>query len=87
MSSKSYNTHFGTAVSNRLAAGQLTQATVAASAGTTVSYLNQTMTGRKRPSPQWADLIADVLNMNSQERANLHAAAAMDHGFKLDLTK
>jgi hypothetical protein len=80
-----YN-HFGTSVSAALAERRLSQIDLATALGRWAAYVNQTMTGVKSPSAQWADLVADVLKLSRAKRAELHAAAARDHGFKLDLT-
>lgn len=83
-SSKAYNSNFGREVSNSLASRNTTQSALATATGTTAAYVNQTITGVKRPSARWADLIADVLQLPDDERRKLHLAAAKDHGFKLD---
>jgi hypothetical protein len=77
--------HFGTSVSAALAERRLSQIDLATALGRSAAYVNQTMTGVKSPSAQWAD-VADVLKLSCAKRAELHAVAARDHGFKLDLT-
>jgi cyanate lyase len=77
---------FGASVSAALAERQLSQADLAEALGRSPAYLNQTMTGTKPASAKWADLVADTLKLSRAKRAELHAAAARDHGFKLDLT-
>lgn len=86
MSRNKYS-NFGRVVSTSLSTRLLTQVDLSVATGVSPSYTNQIMTGRKRASPLWADLIADVLNMPDAERRRLHKAAAIDHGFKLDLKK
>lgn len=83
MVKKEYNTNFGRAASSMLSARSSTQTNLAASTGKSLSYVNQTMTGAKRPSAQWADLIADAMGLDDEERTKLHIAAAKDHGFNL----
>lgn len=78
------HTNFGASVSQALAERQSSQTALASSVGRSVAYTNQTITGRKRPSPEWVDLIANTLEMNDIERKALHIAAAKDHGFKID---
>lgn len=78
---------FGTSVSRALAEANLTQVDLAASTNVSPSYVNQTVTGKKRVHPEWVDLVANVLKLQARERAKLHRAAAKDFGFKLDLTK
>jgi transcriptional regulator with XRE-family HTH domain len=80
-----YN-HFGASVSRLLAERQMSQAELASALDKSSAYVNQTMTGAKAASAQWADLVADVLNLPTPGRAELHRAAALDHGFKLDLS-
>ena len=84
---RKYGTQFGDTVRSTLTASGTTQTDLANQLGTSTSYLNHTLTGRKPVSPTWADLVADVLNLPDSERQRLHEAAAKDQGFKLDLTK
>lgn len=65
----------------------MTQTKLAAKTGRSTAYVNQLITGHKKPSPEWVDLIADTLNLSPERRRDLHADAARQHGFKLDLTK
>jgi transcriptional regulator with XRE-family HTH domain len=76
---------FGTNVSKLLRQRNLTQENLASAAGRSQSYTNQVINGQKAPSAQWADLVADVLKLTAEERKKLHAAAARDNGFKIDL--
>lgn len=78
--------HVGTSVSEKLTGSSLTQADLANRLNMSPSYVNQVMTGKKSSSPRWLDLVADVLNLNEQDRERLHYAGARDAGFKLDLT-
>lgn len=87
MPTKAKYSNFGSTVSQSLTVRATSQTSLAKGMGTSASYLNQTMTGRKTPTAQWADLVADVLNAPEHERQRIHAAAALDNGFKLDLTK
>jgi plasmid maintenance system antidote protein VapI len=81
------DTEFGASVSSALAEAHLTANELAARTGLSSSYLNQMMTGRKRVSPEWADLIASTLDLQGKERKKLHAAAVTDMGYDVDLTK
>lgn len=82
-----FRTEFGAALSVRLAERQMTQADLATAAGKAASYTNSVMSGRKGASPEWVNLIAQTLNLSTEERQKLHAAAARDHGFDIpDLT-
>jgi hypothetical protein len=83
MANRAYNTNFGTSVSNALAEARLTQSEVATSARISQPYFNQMLTGLKKPSPEWVDIIASTLNFSKEKRRELHVAAAKDYGFKL----
>src|SRR5215475_13293144 len=76
---------FGKNVSKLLRQRKLTQESLAHAIGRSQSYTNQVINGQKAPSARWADLIADVLKLTPEERRTLHAAAARDNGFKIDL--
>jgi transcriptional regulator with XRE-family HTH domain len=76
---------FGKNVSKLLRQRNLTQEGLAFAIGRSQSYTNQVINGQKAPSAQWADLVADVLKLTQEERKTLHAAAARDNGFKIDL--
>ena len=82
-----YNNSFGASVSTALAEARMTQTELAEKTGRSPAYLNQVITGRKKPSAEWADLIANTLNLSPEQRQQLHFEAAKQHGFKLDLTK
>lgn len=86
MPRKAIYTAFGEALNLALAERRLTQSELAASAGTSSSYVNQTMTGHTSVSPQWADLVAQALALDPRGTVELHQAAARAAGFKLDLT-
>jgi transcriptional regulator with XRE-family HTH domain len=76
---------FGKNVAKLLRQRNLTQENLAFAAGRSQSYTNQVINGQKAPSARWADLIADVLKLAPEDRKKLHAAAARDNGFKIDL--
>lgn len=80
-------TNFGNVVGQALTARSMTQRQLGSSMGVANTYVSHMMTGYRKPSPKWADLIADTLQFSDAERQKLHEAAAKDHGFKLDLTK
>ena len=84
---KNYSTEFGVSARRALAERQMTQLDLANSTGVSCAYTNALITGKKKPSPQWVDLISDTLNLTPEQRQELHVAAAKDHGFKLDLSK
>jgi transcriptional regulator with XRE-family HTH domain len=76
---------FGQNVSKLLKQRKRTQENLAYAIGRSQSYTNQIINGQKAPSARWADLVADALKLTAQERKKLHAAAARDNGFKIDL--
>lgn len=80
-------THFGSSVSATLAELDLTQNELSGKLGKHKTYVNHTITGHRRASAAYVDLVADVLNLSNEARVKLHKAAAKDHGFKLDLTE
>jgi hypothetical protein len=48
--------------------------------------MNQVVTGKRLPSAEWLNIIATTLEMQPDERTQLHRAAAKAHGFEIDLT-
>ena len=53
--------------------------------GVTPGYVSHLTSGVKTMSPQTATRIASTLELNDTQRTNLHRAAALDHGFELNL--
>jgi len=45
----------------------MTQTELAAKTGRSTAYVNQLITGHKKPSPEWVDLISDTLNLSPRE--------------------
>ena len=78
-----FATAFGAALSEKLERRSLTQSGLAKSLGTSPSFVSHTLAGRKSVSPEWVEMVADVLSLNKRERTELHYAAAIDSGFKL----
>jgi hypothetical protein len=76
---------FGTSLSRWLSEADLSQSGLARATETSIAYTNQLITGRKRPSPEWIDLVAKTLKLSERKRIELHRAAARDLGFDLDL--
>lgn len=76
-----FRTEFGAALAVNLAQRRMTQLDLARSVGTSRSYTNQTMSGRKGASPQWVNLVAESLGLSAEERVKLHTAAARDAGY------
>ncbi len=83
--SKAAKTEFGQSVAAHLRERGMTQEDLAEATGMSQPYTNQILTGRKTASARWADLVADALKLAPKERAGLHAAAAKDNGFKIEL--
>lgn len=79
--------NFGASARRCLAEASLTQAALADAVGVSPSYVNQALAGKKRPSPQWIDLMARAARLSVNQRRELHRAAALDAGYKLDLSK
>jgi len=86
VSSKSYS-NFGASVVSCLEQRRQTQADLSRKLGRSRSYVHQTLSGHRKPSPEWVDIVARTLKLNEAQRLALHKAAAVDRGFKLDLTK
>lgn len=79
------DTAFGASVSHALAEANLTQVDLAQLTGNSVSYVNQTLTGLKTPSPEWVDIVANTLKLQADMKTKLHQSAAKDAGYKIDL--
>lgn len=85
--SNDYASAFGEALSKQLSARQVTPYTLANNTGVSPSFVSRAMHGKRTVSPEWADTIAKALALNDKEARDLHRAAALDAGYKLDLTK
>lgn len=81
-----YQSAFGKALDRQLSKRRLRQSDLARATKTSPAYINRAMQGGK-VSPEWADLIAETLHLSKMETTELHTAAAVSWGFKLDLTK
>ncbi len=84
---KRSSNNFGSSASSLLAELNLTQTDLSRRVGKNSRYVNHLMKGRRRPSAEYVDLIASALNLDEENTLKLHKAAALDAGFKLDLTK
>jgi transcriptional regulator with XRE-family HTH domain len=80
-------TRLAASLGDILAGRGLSQASAAARAHISQPYFNQVATGRRRASAGWIETVANALQLDDEERAELHRAAARDHGFRIDLTK
>jgi hypothetical protein len=77
-------THFGQEVQSLLSIHSMSQATLARAMDKNPNHLNHVMYARySRPTPSWADLVANALGLSADARRQLHRAAARDQGFKL----
>lgn len=83
MERKALNNPFGFSVCAALDKAEMSQADLARSTQQSASYVSHILTGRKPPSAEWVELIADALNLSSSQRAELHYKAAIRNGFKL----
>lgn len=80
---KKQRTELGTAVNTALSRSGSTQLELAGNLEQSPSYVSQVLRGKKRPSAQWVDLVADTLKLNEKQRHELHLKAARQLGFKL----
>lgn len=78
--------NFGHSVRTILTENGTTQSGLAASLGKSPAYLNHVITGKKTPSGNWVDFVADVLKVTPEQRAHMHRSAALDAGYRIDLT-
>ena len=78
---------FGEALDAHLSVRRMSQSDLAEKTNRSVSYVNRTMTGTRFISPEWANTVALALGLTEEETKRLHTAAAIDVGYKLDLTK
>ena len=81
-----YASAFGKALDEQLARRSMRQSDLARATKASPAYINRMMTHAK-VSPEWADLVAEVLHLAPPDRERLHKAAAVTWGYKLDLTK
>ncbi len=75
--------HFASTVSTVLDSRGMSQTALAQAVGTSTAYVNHLMTGYRRPTANWADLVANALGVDEGTRKAMHLAAAKDLGFKL----
>lgn len=81
-----YDSNVGATASVILAERRTNQTALAKAMGVSGAYVSAVMTGKSPPSADWCNLVAQVLELTPQQRLRLHAAAAMDHGFEIDLS-
>lgn len=76
-------TEFGNSVSAKLTESNATTTDLAKMLNVGQPHVSLLLTGQRKASPRWTDLIADVLNLSDKERRELHLKAARSVGFKL----
>jgi hypothetical protein len=81
-----YKKAFGEALDAQLRERGMTQSSLANLTSRSVSYVNKTMTAERFISPEWVDAVAAGLNLSQQETKRFHTLAALDMGYRLDLT-
>ena len=78
-------TAFGTALSELLWDYRKRQTDLSRELGTSTSYVNALVRGKKAAAAPTVDRVADALGARPEDRVRLHRAAARDAGFRLDL--
>jgi hypothetical protein len=66
-----YSTDFGASVSSSLAEARMTQIDLAAATNRSVAYTNQVITGRKPPTEEWVNLVANCLNLPVEKKQQM----------------
>lgn len=66
-------------------ASAVNQAEIGVSLGVSSAYVSQISTGLKTPRPETIDRLAAAIDLDETATRRLHAAAAKDMGFRLDL--
>ncbi len=66
-------------------AKEVSQTEISAAIGTSTAYVSQLATGLKTPKPETIDKLASAMSLDETVTRKLHAAAAKDLGFRLDL--
>lgn len=82
-----YQTEFGKALSEQLSATGTSANALANDIGVSRTYISKMMTGDRPVTARWADTVARALALSPTNTVELHKAAALDAGYKLDLTK
>ena len=81
----SRKSRFGRHLTKALSRRGLRQTDLASRLDVSDAYLSAVSTGRKQISPERIDRIVMSMEFEDDEATDLHRAAAMDAGFKLDL--
>jgi plasmid maintenance system antidote protein VapI len=82
-----YKTAFGVALSEQLNANGLSPKALAEGIGADASVVSRLMNNKRTVTPDWVDTISQALQLSPKNTQILHRAAAIDAGYKLDLTK
>lgn len=86
-SNEAFKFAFGLALDAQLSANQMTKTDLANAIGVSNSMVTLMMNGDRYVSPERVDTIATSLGATGAAYSQLHQAAAISAGFKLDLTK
>jgi cyanate lyase len=81
VSYKPRDSAFSASVMEKMAEADITKAELAAMIGKSSSFVTQLLNGSYQPSPQWVNLIADLLELDPDARYMLHQDACEDRGF------
>ena len=85
MRRKARDNEFGALVSQIITSERTNRVDVADKIGVSLPYLASMMSGSRRPTALYVDLIADVTNAPDDVRVNLHQSAAKANGFRIDI--
>ncbi|MFX4299938.1 helix-turn-helix domain-containing protein [Pseudosulfitobacter pseudonitzschiae] len=80
-------TAFGCKLSEYIDRYATSRSDLASRMGTSRAYVSGLTTGTKHASARTAEDIAETLGVSPAEKIELHRAAALDAGFKLELPK
>ena len=76
------NAAFSAALTEQLARHSLRRSDLAKASGVTPAYISR-LANDLTPSPEWVDILADVLKASETERTELHRAAARSKGYRV----
>lgn len=82
-----WDSETGKALGEILSGRDVSQSRLARLTARSQPYVNQVVNGKRHPSAEWIETMANALALEDTERERLHRAAAKDHGFRIDLTK
>jgi transcriptional regulator with XRE-family HTH domain len=76
--------HFSNELNKILSQSNVSQSALSRELGVSRAYVSYLATGKKQPSAERADEIADAVKASDEDRTKLHVAAARDLGFKIN---